>query len=254
MRDSTIRAFAGSIFRKALIEASDVELAYSLPTWVIPRGLIAPLVFNLRDQITRARFLDGHNLVPASCVVHRRDCLDRYGYWNDRLPHSADHDMWCRIITGRPGNANVGYLRDATSLHFRANWRTIETSEPRLKVWHRMHQRSGLLPDGLKVAIPDDMSEQEAVWNAVVVDPKRWLSNVRESVALALDRRVTNSDDLLLALLEVCESRGAEDYYLRALSNPDQFARAVEDGRLSRSGRAVGWFRELASATLRRWR
>ena len=107
-----------------VFERPGIELAYSQPVWVSPDGKITPTIFNLVDDaLTLEMFLAKKtNRIPAACVVHRRQCLDRYGYWDDSLPREGDLDMWGRIIKGG-GRQNVAYLRAATCLHFRADWK-----------------------------------------------------------------------------------------------------------------------------------
>jgi glycosyltransferase involved in cell wall biosynthesis len=102
------------------LENSDFELAYTLPLWIAPDGGLAPLDFDLNDPDTRDTFLGmQRNAIPCNCVAHRRDCLDRYGYWNEDLPACGDWDLWARIIRGG-GRRNVGVVRVPSGLHFRA--------------------------------------------------------------------------------------------------------------------------------------
>src|SRR5688572_9109316 len=76
-----------------------VEIAYSRPLWVIPPGLLSPGTFNLHDAATLELFVARQsNAIPASCVVHRRTCFEKYGYWNEELSSCADLDLWARII------------------------------------------------------------------------------------------------------------------------------------------------------------
>ncbi|MBK8505686.1 MAG: glycosyltransferase family 2 protein [Saprospiraceae bacterium] len=64
-----------------------LELAYSRPGWVTRDGYIFGIEFNLLNQSTRIAFLQRrHNALPASCVVHRKSCFEKYGYWNADLP------------------------------------------------------------------------------------------------------------------------------------------------------------------------
>src|SRR5438093_13732167 len=69
------------------------------------------------------------NGIPATIVMHRRDCFARYGYWNETLPEWGDFDMWVRIVAG---TGCLGYLSLPTCLHFRANWRKISNVTSRL--------------------------------------------------------------------------------------------------------------------------
>src|SRR5215210_2737526 len=184
------------------LEDGGAEIAYGLPLWVIPRGLIAPLVFNLHHPETLARFAEGkHNSIPAGCVIHRRECLDKYGYWNADLPAGGDLDMWARIVEGG-GRQNFAYLPEPTCLHFRANWREgLALEQPRLHVWKALHAVEGYLPAGLKVDVPPGLTEQEAFWPAIEGNPRRWTADLRAAVHSAVEKRVASSDDMILALL-----------------------------------------------------
>jgi glycosyltransferase involved in cell wall biosynthesis len=184
-----------------LFERSEVELAYSRPLWVIPNGLLAPGTFNLEYGPTMKAFLSGANSIPAACVVHRRDCFAKYGYWNDELTSCGDRDLWARIIAG--GNIkNFAYLAEPTCLHFRANWRTEATDQPQLRVWKQLHSLKDFIPAELKIAVANGATEQEAVWLAMSAQPGEWPQRIRSAVRQALDRRITQSDDLMLALVK----------------------------------------------------
>jgi len=181
------------------------EIAYSRPLWVVPRGLVAPAAFNLNDPETLELFLRrARNSIASCCVVHRRECLVKYGYWDESLPIGGDWDMWVRIIAGGGGPHNFAYLPQPTSLHFRANWRTeATTGQSHLRVWKTLHEHDNYLPPALKIHVPENMTEQEATWNAILADPRGWTRNLRAAVVETLDTRVAQSDRLLLTMLRV---------------------------------------------------
>jgi glycosyltransferase involved in cell wall biosynthesis len=170
------------------LENSDFELAYTLPLWIAPDGGLAPLDFDLNDPDTRDTFLGmQRNAIPCNCVAHRRDCLDRYGYWNEDLPACGDWDLWARIIRGG-GRRNVGVVRVPSGLHFRAIWRTeANAGPPELRVWNAMHKVPGALPSTMRLAGPDGASQQQAVWKSLVESPD-WIRNLRESLPYAWSR------------------------------------------------------------------
>jgi hypothetical protein len=192
----------------------------------IPRGLVAPAAFNLHYAETLEMFVGMRlNSIAAGCVVHRRECLDKYGYWNEQLPACGDWEMWARIIEGGRC-ANFAYLPQPTCLHFRANWRTEATSgQPHLRVWKMLHELDGLLPAALKIHVSEDISEQEATWNAIASDPQGWPRRLRAAVSAALDARVAQGDRLLLTMLRAQE---------QAQEGPDearQTARLIDPAR-----------------------
>lgn len=184
------------------LEQGAAEIAYSRPLWVIPRGLVAPLVFNLHNPETLSRFVaKTHNSIPAGCVVHRRECLDKYGYWNADLRGNGDLDMWARIVSGG-GRKNFAYLPEPTCLHFRANWRTeANVGQPALHVWKALHAVEGFMPPALKVDVPPGLTEQEAFRLAIEANPRRWTADVRAAVECVIEKRVALSDEMILKLL-----------------------------------------------------
>lgn len=187
---------------KAVMEERGVELAYSRPLWVVPDGMIAPGTFNLEHAPTLKSFLaKEQNRLPAGCVVHRRECFLKYGYWDDALPNCGDWDMWTRIIEGG-GRNNFAYLTEPTCLHFRAPWHP-ETylAVHKLTVWEWLHAQEGLLPTQLKIAVENGVSEQEAVWREMSAHPKEWSKQMRSAIRQVLDQRVSEANELTEALL-----------------------------------------------------
>ncbi|HEX8286212.1 MAG TPA: glycosyltransferase [Pyrinomonadaceae bacterium] len=183
------------------LERGGAEIAYSRPLWVVPVGLLAPLVFNLHHPETLSRFVGRtFNSIPAGCVVHRRECFDKYGYWDASLPAAADLDLWARIVEGG-GRKNFAYVPEPTCLHFRANWRKeADVAQPGLHVWKALHAVEGFMPGALKLDVPAGMTEQEACWLAMSAEPSRWAAELRDAVWSVIEKRVALSDELLLRL------------------------------------------------------
>jgi len=175
-----------------------VEIAYSRPLWVAPDGTITPSTFNLNHPATLEAFLAGEpHSIPASCVIHRRDCFSKYGYWDERLPAAGDQDMWARIIGGG-GRKTFVYLPEPTCLHFRAIWKTERNVDPELNAWKIFHAMNGFTPAGLRVLVPGGKTEQETFWEIIAPAPDRWTQELRDAVHVALDRRVCLSDEVTL--------------------------------------------------------
>jgi uncharacterized coiled-coil protein SlyX len=165
-----------------------IELAYSRPLWVAPDGLITPTAFNLHERAMRESFLARQeNHIPAACVVHRRECLARYGYWDEALPGGGDWDMWARIIAGG-GEHNVAYESAPTCLHFRAIWKTEATAGvPEIPIWDELRRR-GIVPATTPaVPVEPDRPEQATTWQALAADPPGWTRALRDAVYQALD-------------------------------------------------------------------
>jgi hypothetical protein len=220
-------------------EQGGAEMAYSLPLWVIPRGLVAPLVFNLHDPLTLGRFVSKtHNSIPAGCVVHRRECLDKYGYWDAGLRGNGDLDLWARIVEGG-GRRNFAYLPEPTCLHFRADWRTeANVGQPALRVWKALHAVEGFMPPALRVDVPPSVTEQEAFWLAAEGEPRRWAAELRAAVHAVIEKRVALSDEMILALLKDggADATGAD----RLFDAYAQFGRAARLAEEMVEG-SIGW-------------
>jgi glycosyltransferase involved in cell wall biosynthesis len=239
----------------AAFDAEDVELAYSRPLWVIPKGMIAPSSFNLHQAETLHVFLSRRrNHIPAGCVVHRRECFEKYGYWNDQLSGSGDWDMWARIIEGG-GRRNFSYVTESTCLHFRANWRTeATTGQPQLLVWKMLHAIDGFMPEALSFPVTDGETEQEACWKLLSADSEEWTKRLRAAVHQVLDRRVAQSDELMLEIIRRTKSNEAETARLvesfAQMESLRELTTEIEHARSSFGWKLVHGLRALKSRTL----
>jgi glycosyltransferase involved in cell wall biosynthesis len=63
----------------------------------------------VRDGLTEFGHLVFHNYVPASGPLVRRSCHEEVGYYDARLPHAGDWDLWLRLTT----RYRVGYVAEA---------------------------------------------------------------------------------------------------------------------------------------------
>lgn len=175
-----------------ILEKDDsVEWVYTRPIWVTPDGTVIPVAYNLHNPDTFDLFMARQvNGIPASCVVHRRSCLEDYGYWNDALPACGDWDMWIRIIEGG-GRQNFAFLSEPTCLHFRANWRTEKNAGPdELKIWRTFYDKSALVPESLQVSIPEGVPEQRVFWEHMSADQVGWARSLRKAVVQVFDLRL----------------------------------------------------------------
>jgi hypothetical protein len=173
----------------ACLNANGAELVYSRPLWIMRDGVILPSSYNLHDPKTLASFLarEPHS-IPALCVVHRRECFAKYGFWDESLPSAGDRDMWARIIAGG-GQCNFAYEPVPTGLHFQASWKPAHHIGAReLRFWIELHKQPGALPPIMKVPVAEGMLEQAAVWNAMAPDPAAWTRHLRAGIQQALDQ------------------------------------------------------------------
>jgi hypothetical protein len=171
----------------ALFDAGTVEWAYSRPAWVADDGVIVPFAVDLRDPVQLTFFLEVGNSIPASCVMYRKTCLDRYGYWPEDVPGAADWEHWRTMIRPSHG-ANIAYLPAATALHFRANWRDPARWGPApLHRWLGIAADTARWPRALQTVHTPGEPSQVSILRAIEVDPVRWTDTMRDGIARAMD-------------------------------------------------------------------
>ena len=80
----------GVVFSRAkYIDKDGEEIPYnSTGRWFTPK----------RGKVTEALFID--NFVPFSSSIVRKECLDRFGTFDETLKMGIDWDLWLRISTG----------------------------------------------------------------------------------------------------------------------------------------------------------
>lgn len=158
-----------------------IELAYSQPLWVIPKGLLVPGYFNLEEPSTLAFFMERGNRIPAACFMYRKDCFKKYGYWNDQIQTAGDYELVKRIIKGGHYD-NFAYLNHPTCLHFKADWHNKRYDLTHdFPSWVHLFER-GQMPQALKIPIPEEMSEQEVVWSVISKNPREWNGVIRSAI------------------------------------------------------------------------
>ena len=174
-----------------------IEWAYSRPLWMADDGVVVPLAFDLRRPRDYEQFMTVGNSIPATCVVHRRSALERYGYWPDHLwqgerAPAIDWELWRRMI-GPSGGANLEYVPDPTCIHFRADWRMPETWMIRtVRAWMD-GAHAGWWPPGLVVAPGMAASPQAAAWERLEADTTGWMTQIRAAVVTVVDGFASDS-------------------------------------------------------------
>jgi glycosyltransferase involved in cell wall biosynthesis len=167
-----------------LIQEQDGDFATSRRLLVARDGTIRQHLLNLDDPEMVERVMRGRDSFGPTAVVHRRDCLERYGYWREDLPRAADWELWTRILRGN--GRRLAYCDTPTSFHFvpdRRSERRQTTILDRLRRWDRA------LPAELSVHVPPGATEQEAFWHAISSDPAGFAAKVRRAVRVDIDRR-----------------------------------------------------------------
>jgi glycosyltransferase involved in cell wall biosynthesis len=82
----------------ALIDESSGVLSVRMP-WPEDR---------VRDGLDEFSDLIFHNYVPASGPLVRKSCHETLGYYDERLPHAGDWELWLRLST----RYRVGYVAE----------------------------------------------------------------------------------------------------------------------------------------------
>ena len=168
------------------LEDSDTEWAYSRPLWVTGEGLVIPFPSNLLNTDELEIFLNERNHIPSSCVVHRRSCLEKYGYWPEDIPSGGDWRYWIRIIEGG-GRAGFGCCPTPSVLHFNAAWRVgPSTQVTQVKAAREIATCSSWWPATLDVEIAPGRLEQEVFYD--LIRQEGYVERLRRDVARVVDR------------------------------------------------------------------
>ncbi|MGE0706120.1 MAG: glycosyltransferase family 2 protein [Vicinamibacterales bacterium] len=169
------------------IDEADADWLYSQPLWVTTDGIVIPYGPNLTLDDELTFFLTRGNSIAAACVVHRRHCLERYGYWPEALPRGGDWDLWVRIVSGSP--RKPAYLPTPTCVHFTANWkRSRDGQGGPVRAMVQIADRSAWWPSGLKYTVPPGEPEQAVIFRAMTNEGADWCRQVRADVITVMDR------------------------------------------------------------------
>lgn len=186
----------------AEIDNPDIDLVYSRPLWISRSGIVTPSFFNLdRPELLELFLALLAQEIPASCVLHRRTCFSRYGYWNEELSSCGDWEYWVRIIKGSQ-NKNFRFLAIPTSLHFLASWRTPDQISPAIQRDRlRAEDKKDTFPS-LQLPLTPELTEQECVWNLMKSDPDKWVKWLRSEVQRICDGQVAWAERKIAELSE----------------------------------------------------
>lgn len=192
----------------SLVGGQGLDFAHSRQVTVDRQGGMWPQTFNIE-----AATHDGP--IPAvdlrtgiAPVLHRRDCLERFGWWDESGHMGGDHRLWHSFIDGGR-RQNYAFLPVPTSLHFVAGWRHRERKwwqTQRREMYHSLGFFD-LLPEGLSVTVLDGQSEQEAIWTAINKDPHAWAREFRSACQALFDLRLSRMDDFVPLALAATGAR-----------------------------------------------
>jgi hypothetical protein len=208
------------------LDATGREWIYSRPLWVSTDGAIIPFATNLTIADELDYFLSVANTIPASCVLFRRACLDRYGYWPEQVPSAADWRHWVTIIEGGE-RQNHAYLTMPTCLHFSATWRqSRHAGVEYVRTWLEIADSSAWWPAALRYRIPPGEPEQQAIATAMRAGGTAWVDALRAAIDVVLDRVAW--DDIRFTRPEL-RTRAFDQAQLRA--QIEDAARTLADAR-----------------------
>jgi hypothetical protein len=165
----------------AAFEIHGVEWAYSRPLWVSDDGYVVPFAVDLRRPDHFREFMNTRNTIPASAVVYRRSCHERYGMWPETSRGAGDWALW-KAILGPSHGAKLAYVEQPTTLHFRAAWRQGQTWGPAPLTQWLDTARSGDWPAGLRLPVSDGQAPQQVFARHLAQHPE-WLTTLRASLA-----------------------------------------------------------------------
>jgi hypothetical protein len=191
----------------ALLARTGCEWAYSRPLWVSGDGVIVPFATNLTNADELEYFLTVGNTVPATCILFRRECLDRYGYIPEDVPSAADWRYWIAIL-GSGGGANLAYEPIPTCLHFKASWRPTRFADSG-DVQRLLAVADGAAwwPPVLRHEVPPATLEQAVVADALRRGGPAWTESLRAGVATVIDRLAWDSVRVTMPRCEDLERR-----------------------------------------------
>lgn len=162
------------------------QWAYSRPVIVESDGACHPSFQNLHVPTHLLGFLERKITVPASTVVYRRVCHERFGYWDESLTNAGDRELWSRLIRGA-GTGAIRFVSEPTALHFRAPWRTdLRVAGPKTRGFEAPY------PDTWPLVVEpgEGSTEQAAYLAAMQADPRGWVARFRRDIVAVLDGRL----------------------------------------------------------------
>jgi glycosyltransferase involved in cell wall biosynthesis len=170
----------------ATLDKSGTEWAYSRPLYVTADGVVVPFANNLLNSDDLEIFFTLWNHIPSTCVMYRRSCLDKYGYFPEDVPASADWKYWIRIIEDGNRN-NFDYCATPSALHFTATWRTTPDKQANeVTAAREIVAKSSWWPNSLNVPMPSGIAEQEVFYELIQRDG--FVDQLRNDVVRVVER------------------------------------------------------------------
>lgn len=173
---------------------SRTQFAYSRPLWVDDSGLVVPFFVNIGMGPSYRRFMQERNVLPASCIVHRRACLGKSGGWPEDVERSGDWQLWKRILADHMPGA-LGLVRVPTCLHFRANWRDPGAwAPPPFGYLRAVAESGGYWPGDLRLELQKGTdTPQHQVWRRLSENPDQFAGSLRRGTVQAQELLAWNA-------------------------------------------------------------
>jgi hypothetical protein len=167
----------------ARLDEPGVELVYSRLLAVGLDGALNPSWYNLGVPRHAAGLWRGDSAITMCAVAHTRDCVAKYGPWDDSLRQGADIVMWHRILAGG-AFGNAAFVSDPTSFHFVARWRHTEGYARRMRAGRRLLHglATEVRPPSLHLPIDDGELPQAAAWRLLSSDAPVRVARIRAGV------------------------------------------------------------------------
>lgn len=179
--------------RMGQLMENEIDWAYSRPLWVTTDGFVVPFGTNLLVPSELKHFLDVTNTIPSNCVVHRRECFDRVGFWPENSRGGGDWLLWKKIIS-QCGASKISYLPIPTTLHFRAFRKDSRVSGmTQIETWLRFIGSGESWPAVLRYSVPGGDTEQKVLFEALQVGGNALVDTLREATLHVIDRQCWHS-------------------------------------------------------------
>jgi glycosyltransferase involved in cell wall biosynthesis len=184
------------------LEKSKAEWVYSKPVWVTSDGIILPTANgDLRQESVQKNFFQA-NFIPASNVVHTRECFEKYGYWSEELKGGGDWELWKRIIEGGQ-RKNIGYCSTPTMLHFNAIWKGGRISNLLgLQTLLTLADQAQWYPSVLKLPVSAFTTEQAAADTQIQNSVHEFETTVRQGLEIVLEYLMNNLVQKVLPFID----------------------------------------------------
>ena len=171
----------------ALLGETGAGWGYSRPLWVSTDGVMVPFGTNLTLADERRDFREVGNTIPAGCVVHRRDLLERAGYWPEDVPSASDWHLWNTMLRLDPHSP--AHLALPTCLHFSASWKASRHSASgEVLALLEIADAAPWWPEMLRASVPPGRLEQAAIWPLVRDGGEAWCRDLRAACDTVLAR------------------------------------------------------------------